>query len=223
MTLREQKMAERREGILVAAREIIAEGGLDALTTRELARRSRVTVPTVYNLVGAKDEVLFAAVEDQTRRFLAAFEGRDALPPAQRAIAVSRDCVKELVRAPHYYRAVLLLMYASDAGKDVRRSVGRAVVREFEEAVTALRDEGGLTEWADPRSVAERLGVTLTAAALQWATGDLPASEFERTAVLGTCMLLLGVCKGETRDEIEAEARRHVSKRRPRKRRAGRT
>ena len=66
MTLREQKMAERRERILLTAREIIAEGGLDALTTRELARRARVTVPTVYNLVGAKDEVLFAAVEDQS-------------------------------------------------------------------------------------------------------------------------------------------------------------
>ena len=109
MTLREQKMAERRERILVAAREIIAEGGLNALTTRELARRSRVTVPTDYNLVGAKDEVLFAAVEDQTQRFLAALGSRAGLAPPQRVCAVSRDCVAELVRTPHYYRAILRL------------------------------------------------------------------------------------------------------------------
>jgi len=220
VTLREQKMAERRERILLSAREIIAEGGLQALTTRDLARRARVTVPTVYNLVGARDEVLFAAVEDQTTRFLAAIGSREGLRPETRAIAVSRDCVAELVRTPHYYRAILLLMHSSDAGAEVRRSVGRTVVLQFEEAVRALRDAGELVDWIEPRKLAERLGAALTAAALQWATGDLGDTEFEQTAVLGTCLLLLGICQGETRAAVEAEARRHSSKLR-RRRRAG--
>ena len=214
MKLRERKMAERREAILVAAREIIAEGGLDALTTRSLAQRAEVTVPTVYNLVGSKDEVLFAAVEDQTQRFLAGIGSRAGMRPEARAIAVSRDCVTELVRAPHYYRAILLLMHSSGAGAEVRRSVGRAVVAQFEDAMDALSEAGGLLDWAEPRKVAERLGVGLTAESLQWATGDLADAEFERTAVLGTCMLLLGLCQGEARDAVEAETRRRLSRRR---------
>jgi len=218
--LREQKTAERRERILTAAREIIAEGGLDALTTRDLARRARVTVPTVYKLVGSKDEVLFAAVEDRTRRFLAGIGSHAEMRPEARALAVSRDCAAELIRAPHYYRAILLLMHSSDAGAEVRRSVGRTVVAQFEAAVSALGEADELVDWVDPRSVAERLGVGLTAVALQWATGDLGDGEFERTALLGTCMLLLGVCHGEARAAIEAEARGHLSPRRPRPRRA---
>jgi len=216
--LREQKMAERRERILVAAREIIADGGLDALTTRALAQRARVTVPTVYNLLGSKDEVLFAAVEDQTQRFLAGIGSRAEMRPEARPSAVSRDCVAELVRAPHYYRAILLLMHSSDAGAGVRRSVGRAVVAQFEEALCALRDAEGLVEWAEPHEIAERLGVGLTAEALQWATGDLGDAGFERAAVLGTCLLLLGVCRGEARAAVESEARRHLSSRRPERR-----
>ena len=210
MTVREQKMAERRERILVVAREIIAEGGLQALTTRDLAQRARVTVPTVYNLVGARDEVLFAAVEDQTRRFLAAIRRRVGERPAERAIAVSRECVAELVRAPHYYRAILLLMYASEAGAEVRRSVGRTVVQQFEEALDALEPAGERVDWIEPRALAERLGVGLTSAALQWAIGDLEDAEFERTAILGTCLLLVGVTRGEPRAAVEAEARRRA-------------
>ena len=37
MALRAEKMAERRERILATAREIIAESGFEALTTRDLA------------------------------------------------------------------------------------------------------------------------------------------------------------------------------------------
>ncbi len=216
MTLREQRMAERRERILAAAREIIADGGLQALTTRDLAERARVTVPTVYNLVGPRDEVLFAAVEDQTTRFLSAIGSRAGLPPAERVLAVSRDCVAELVGAPHYYRAILLLMHSSDAGADVRRSVGRTVVRQFEEAVVALGEAGELVDWIAPRQLAERLGVGLTSSSLQWATGDLSDEDFERAAQLGTCLLLLGACSGEAHATLEAEARRRAARRRRR-------
>ena len=53
-----RQMAERRQRILAAAREIIAGRGYEALTMRELARASRVTVPTLYNLIGGKQAVL---------------------------------------------------------------------------------------------------------------------------------------------------------------------
>src|SRR5688572_18582549 len=45
-------MTERRQRILAAARAIVAARGYEALTMRELAQKSRVTVPTLYNLIG---------------------------------------------------------------------------------------------------------------------------------------------------------------------------
>jgi hypothetical protein len=101
--------------------------------------------------------------------------------------------------------------------------VGHTVVAEFEAAITALQRSGDLVEWIEPRSVAERLGATLTAAALQWATGDLSDGELERTAVLGTCLLLLGACRGSAHAAVEAEARRHESRRARQRRRASKT
>lgn len=207
MTLRAEKMAERRERILRSAREIIAEDGFEALTTRALAQRARVTVPTIYNLVGAKDAVLFAAVEDQTERFLHALGSREDRPPTERVVGVCHDCVDELLRAPRYYRALLQLMQASESAGEARRSVGRTVVREFESGVEALRASGHVVGWLETQAVAERLGAHLTAVAMQWATGELGDTDFRRTAVLGTCLMLLGVTSGDARAWLERQAR----------------
>ncbi len=48
---------------------------------RNLARASRVTVPTIYNLIGSKEQVLFSAVEEQTLRFVAGLERARASRP----------------------------------------------------------------------------------------------------------------------------------------------
>ena len=68
-------MAERRQRILAAARAIVAKRGYEALTMRELAQASRVTVPTLYNLIGGKEAVLAAAVEEQTARLAGSSRG----------------------------------------------------------------------------------------------------------------------------------------------------
>jgi AcrR family transcriptional regulator len=55
---REQAVIDRRSRIFDAARSIIAKSGLGGLTTRALAQTAGLTVPTLYNLVGGKDEIL---------------------------------------------------------------------------------------------------------------------------------------------------------------------
>ena len=55
---RENAIEGRRRRIFDAARAIIAQQGLESLTTRGLAQAAGLTVPTLYNLVGGKDEIL---------------------------------------------------------------------------------------------------------------------------------------------------------------------
>ncbi len=57
-------MAKRRESILSEARKLIATEGFDALKLRDLAGRAGVTVPTIYNLIGGKPEILAVIIED---------------------------------------------------------------------------------------------------------------------------------------------------------------
>ena len=61
---RSKNMAKRRETILREARSLIADEGFEALKIRDLAARAGLTVPTIYNLVGGKNEILTVIIDE---------------------------------------------------------------------------------------------------------------------------------------------------------------
>ena len=215
-------MAERRQRILAAARAIVAARGYEALTMRELAQKSRVTVPTLYNLIGGKEAVLAAAVEEQTARFLAAIERRPGASPAARLLAVIDACTRELLGLPAYYRTLLHLLYTAEAAGPVRARVDRALGGELSEALRAIGEAGELAAWVDERALLRSLRSQLGACALQWAGGELDDDAFPAGAIYQASLTLLGVTTGRSHAELERAARAAQAHRLPQRRRASR-
>jgi AcrR family transcriptional regulator len=202
-----RQMAERRQRILAAARRIIAGRGYEALTMRELARASRVTVPTLYNLIGGKEAVLAAAVEEQTARFVERIEHRSGASPAAQLLSVIDACVDELLGLPAYYRTLLRLLYGSDSAAGVRRAVDRALGAELAHALDALARTGELAAWANERALLASLRSHLGATALRWAGDDLPDTAFRASARYEACLTLLGVTTGRSHAALARGAR----------------
>ena len=207
MNLRLQQKTERRNRILDAAREIIASTGFETLTMRELARAARVTVPTIYNLIGSKDELLRAAVEQQTEGFIAGIDSSPRQTPASRILSVVNVCVDELLRLPDYYQSLLRLLLTSQTGDSLRNSVTDSLSQQFERALLDMAEAGELADWADPRALADRLGSHMRITAIEWAAGELDAHGLRSDALYGTSLMLLGVSEGESALELEACAR----------------
>jgi len=201
-----QQMAERRERILAAAREIIGQRGYEALTMRDLARASRVTVPTVYNLVGSKEEVLFAAIEEQTQRFVAGLAGGRELAPAQRVIAIVDAAATEYLRMPRYYRTLLTLLFISDSAHAMRQRVDRAISTPMGEALAAMRDAGELASWIELRPLRGRLRAHLQMTSLQWAVGGISDDGLRAAARYGAALLMIAATTGATRSYYEGVA-----------------
>ena len=67
-TLREINVEARRRRILDAARSLIAKGGMAALSMRKLATEAGLSVTTLYNLYGVRDEILHALIDDAVDR-----------------------------------------------------------------------------------------------------------------------------------------------------------
>jgi AcrR family transcriptional regulator len=212
MDLRSMQKAERRERILDVAREMIAASGYEALTMRDLARAARLTVPTIYNLIGSKEEVLFAAIEEQTARFRADIEAAKAISPAARLILVVESCTRELLRLPGYYRTLLRLLLASDAARVLRHQVHTALVRELERGLETLQAKGGLATWVEPAALAPRLAGQIANTSLQWVAGAVGDERLTATATYDVCLVLLGVARGRARAELEKQA--HAAQRR---------
>lgn len=116
--LRAQNMQMRRERILAQARVLLTVHGYEALSLRELARLAAVTVPTIYNLLGNKEEVLvalFAEVLGEIEaRVRAVPGGEDALA---RASAVVLESTGLFAEDQNYYRSAFLAVeYLNQSG-----------------------------------------------------------------------------------------------------------
>jgi AcrR family transcriptional regulator len=67
--LRTSNKQRRRQQILQAARDLITTDGMGALSMRTLADSARVSVPTIYALVGGRDGVITALMAEGVHRF----------------------------------------------------------------------------------------------------------------------------------------------------------
>jgi AcrR family transcriptional regulator len=204
----DKQMAERRARIVAAAQAIIGERGYTAITMRDLARASRVTVPTIYNLIGSKDEVVIAAVADRTARYVERLAPSANRPPAERVLAIVDAVSEEFLSAPLYYRAMLGMIYASPAAASLRTRTSREVQLPLERALEELAATGELAAWADPRALANQIESLAQVASLRWSTGGITDEEMRVTSRYATALLLLGVCTGAAKQQVEAIARR---------------
>jgi AcrR family transcriptional regulator len=76
--LRNANKRRRRQQILQGAHDLIARHGVRALTMRSLAEESAVSVPTIYALIGGRDDVITALLDSGVHRFDAGVAVLDA-------------------------------------------------------------------------------------------------------------------------------------------------
>ncbi len=202
MDLRTEQKAERRERILASARERIGARGYESLTMRDLARAARVTVPTIYNLIGGKEAVLFAAVEEQTAHFLAAIENDRKPGAGSRALNVVDSCTREMLRMPRYYRSLLGILLQSEAAREMRDLVDRALIGEFKTALVQMREADELVAWVEPATLARSLTIQLEFTSMRWAGGELDSKRLPDAAVYGVGLMLLGAATGASHREL---------------------
>ena len=105
---RAQNMEKRRVRILAEARKMLAKGGCDALKLRDLAEASDITVPTIYNLIGNKTDILKTLVMGSFAEYEASMEKK--LPcPAEQLPALMIDTLMDIIsRDEDYFRATAL-------------------------------------------------------------------------------------------------------------------
>ncbi len=90
----------QREAIIDAARDIIVERGVGALTLRVLAQRIGVTAPALYAHVRDKDDILRAVVDVELDRLADRFETVADAEPIERIRAHGRAYVEYAVGQP---------------------------------------------------------------------------------------------------------------------------
>ena len=205
-------MRQRRERILAAAAELVARDGIDGLTTRRLADEAGVTPPTLYNLIGSKEEILRQMFETNVESIfkqLVFDTGGDTLMMAENIIEQvfafiteneesNRELAKALDQMSGYYAAQ----------GDLSRVEPYAVTRSLEMPLRVCRlgiERGEIGELVPEHELAEQLFVCFRGPYRDWAHGLVSAPEMRRRQLRGFYIVLAGVGLGEFRDRALAK------------------
>lgn len=223
MSLLTEHKAERRARILAAARTLIAAHGFEGLTMRELARASRVSVPTVYNLFGGKHAVLLAELEETFSAVARTLAGAGGGSFVERALAICDAGNRDLLAVPAYSRELVHVFLVSEETRAVRLTMKQRYVALMADVLHDGQAAGELVPWADPAVVAARMFAHYVHALIEWAEGELDDDGFLAATELGMALMLLGLSRGRAAKMLARRIEIRQTALAPRRRRRART
>ena len=205
--LRERKKERRRQAILDAALELLRANDIRAVTIEQIAERAEVSPPTVYNLVGTREQLLVALVDRISEDLVTQFATDDG--EAQDPIGAARRAVDESVAAfvadsAAYRQIVRSLADPAGSGSRLRFDPSELHIRAMREA----QARGVLRPELDPVALGRQSLLTYVAALQTWAAGGLSDEGFRIAAHHGIATVLAAASSDSHREHHVAELTR---------------
>ncbi|MGR8920422.1 MAG: TetR/AcrR family transcriptional regulator [Gammaproteobacteria bacterium] len=197
---RDRAKHRRRRRILDEARSLLAGGGFDALNLRSLAAAAEVTVPTIYNLVGNKEDVVVALLADALEEIEQRAGSHAGDGPLERATAVVTESVSLFGSDEEFYRAALIALDYLDGSAQHHDTAARIYVwaeQLLVEGFDACRRAGLLRDRIDADLLAAHIVRSYRTSSRAWALGQLDIDAF-RAAALADVYLSLAADAVET-------------------------
>jgi AcrR family transcriptional regulator len=210
MPTREEAKEQRRDRILIAARELVREKGKTGFSMRALAQGAELSLVTPYNLFGSKQAIMYALLDEDLQQYGSelARSKKDPLDMLFRAVTLGKLYFS---RDQEYYKAIFSSVY-TDGGAEYR-SMFRGPRRElWAQLVKDAVDERFLESETDPRAFALNLASIYFANILEWVAGEISLREMEVRTHYGFALALHSLAgrgyKGRLREEVRRAQRR---------------
>jgi len=197
MNLMTENRLARRASMMEAARQMIAEKGYESITIRELAAACRVSVPTLYNQFGGKDQLLAAAIEDHFVGDPDQVKIKTNLIGLDRIFAILDFITFQFLQAPDFHRRLLEAFGSLDSIQQVQRSITASLAYEISQELGVMQDRRELESWADPELLAGQVTTAFISSTIIWGSGIIKENQLTAAVQYGTGLVLAGVVTGD--------------------------
>ncbi|MEP2990643.1 MAG: TetR/AcrR family transcriptional regulator [Parasphingorhabdus sp.] len=194
---------KRKDRILSAARQTIAKKGFDALKLRELAVSADVTVPTIYNLIGGKPDILNLIIGDLMAKIEEVQSNVDT-GSAESAFETLIEKLAELFAMDEdYYRAAFI---AGDRSGLFEHSSETGIFASFVAQPIAVcreaKDKGLLLGKISSEQLGEHVYGAYRLARQDWSNGYFDLREFRRQSLTGVYLCLASDAAPDFREKL---------------------
>ena len=197
MNLMTENRLARRASMMETARQMIAEKGYESIKIRELAAACRVSVPTLYNQFGGKDQLLAAAIEDHFVGDPDQVKIKTSLNGLERIFAILDFITSQFLQAPDFHRRLLEAFGSLDSTQQVQRSITASLAHEIGQELGMMQDRRELESWADPEQLAGQVTNAFISSTIVWGSGGIRENQLTAAVQYGTGLVLAGVVTGD--------------------------
>jgi len=193
---------KRKRRILDAARARIVNGGVSSLAMRGLAEDAQVSVRTLYNLFGNKDDILDALVAELLAELDLTINGLVLDDPIARCKAIVQVSIDRLIEEQVVYRPVLR---AQSRRMEAFREGDERSLAAFRKALEEAVRGRVLTQHVSPETLSHQMYAAHQHNILLWAHGVLDDRQARAAAIHSCALLLMAAGTAKTRNEILSE------------------
>lgn len=198
---REQNKQARRERILACAVDLIARGGAEALTMREIARAAGLSEMTPYNLFGSKAGIIEAIFEGRIDEVVGRSFEEPGADPLDRLFASAHVLADTWTEKSGVFRE--LVRAARESGAELAK-FSELPIFLLQAALKELVTDGLITEEVSVEYLARHIFVANQGAYDRWSSGSIDDTALRRTLTNGLAISLLGVASEASRGRILA-------------------
>ncbi len=209
MSLRDRNKNKRRARILLAARGLIVDEGVDGLNMRALAEAAETSVATLYNLVGSKEEILLALLDQSYDTINASAASVAESDPIKRTLAIVEAACDQFTDDALFYRNLLRGLNSIDHGRSPSKPVLK-IWKLAEDAVQAGIDAGECEDWLAARLTSQQILAVFSNMLRLWSIGRIEDQVLKAQCVTGAAMALLAIAKPHRKDDLLAEISAHA-------------
>jgi AcrR family transcriptional regulator len=202
MDLMTQQKQERGERILEATRELLAERGYSQITVRELARRCGVSVPTLYNRFGGKDELIAQAVRSRFSQVLASVEDDEEPVGHPRLMALVARVADGIIELADYHRALLQAFSQVRETGVIHQSLAQELVSALAGQLHEMRRRRQLSDWVDLDVLTAQITTACIAATVSWSAGGVSDAGLRPFMEHSVGLILVASTRGSSREAL---------------------
>ena len=186
---RQANKERRKRKILGVARELIASEGFDAFTISELASRSGVTIPTVHNLFGKKNDIVLTLFRELVSRVDEVLAQPELVDPIAALEALIDNLLALYAADEAFYRAAF--MGGERLGlfeHEMSDGIFKKSINIAQRLCIQAHDNGYLEGRLDSRWLAEQLFGSQRLARQDWVSGYIDLERYRQHAQIGMLM-----------------------------------
>ena len=185
---------DRRARIIEEARRLIGAHGFEGLSLRKLAAAAEVTVPTIYNLIGGKDQILTELFADWVGMIERELTKIDEDHPLDKAEAVVVEATRMIGENKEYFRSAQIAadhIERTDQSVDEWKQLGARAATMQENAARLAQEQGLLRGDVSARVLGEQIFTNYRVASNSWTYRRITLERFRHDGLLGVYLYFL--------------------------------